>query len=106
MTTHIFWVLLTIFLTACASMPATDGPDVRLLPGFTSPRDRAFLDIEIVTGPRRAIEGICQAIKKSREPLQACARVRTNSSYCVVIVPSRDTRVLEHELRHCEGYAD
>ncbi len=41
-------------LSACTTMPATEGPTARLFPGIERPRDRKNMDITIHESPGSA----------------------------------------------------
>lgn len=122
-------ILTTLALAAataaCVAAPAPvkEGPHARLIPGIAAPRDRAEMDIELHELPVTAW-GKCLELAAGRSPVSAVFSVLTLSPYhacavvpkdhelrpgqrpwCIVAVPAGDAELLEHELRHCEGWA-
>ncbi|MDJ0945387.1 MAG: hypothetical protein QNJ30_18105 [Kiloniellales bacterium] len=113
-----------IALTACvAPMPLTEGPRARLISGIAEPRDRNNMDITLYEYSVTAW-GKCLELASTRSPVSAVFSVVTLSPYhacsvvprdhelragqrpwCIVAVPKGDEELLEHELRHCEGWA-
>ena len=119
-----FWALVILLLAGCAApMPLTEGPRARLVPGIAEPRSRAEMDIRVHTYGVTAW-GKCLELAAGRSPVSAVFSVLTLSPYhacavvprdhelrpgqrpwCIVAVPEGDPDLLEHELRHCEGWA-
>ena len=117
-------LIAAALLAACAApMPVKDGPHARLIPGIATPRDRAEMDI-VVHEYALTAWGKCLELAASRSPVSAVFSVVTLSPYhacavvpkdhelrpgqrpwCIVAVPRGDAELLEHELRHCEGWA-
>ncbi len=109
---------------ACvAPMPVKDGPHARLIPGIAEPRNRNDMDIELHEYALTAW-GKCLELAAGRSPISAVFSVVTLSPYhacavvpkdhelrpgqrpwCIVAVPRGNAELLEHELRHCEGWA-
>ena len=116
--------VLAAATAACvAPTPLKEGPQARLIPGIAAPRDRAHMDIELHEIPVTAW-GKCLELAAGRSPVSAVFSVLTLSPYhacsvvprdhelkpgqrpwCIVAVPRGDADLLEHELRHCEGWA-
>lgn len=114
--------LLSFGLVACAPMPAVEGPTAILLPGIETPRDRNDIDITIHEIPITAW-GKCLGIVAEANPtlailsvvtlspMHGCALVPRDDElkpgerpWCVIGVPRGDENLLEHEIRHCEGW--
>lgn len=111
-------------LAGCvAPMPLTEGPRARLISGIAEPRDRNNMDITLYEYSVTAW-GKCLELASTRSPVSAVFSVLTLSPYlacsvvpkdhelkagqrpwCIVAVPEGDEELLEHELRHCEGWA-
>ena len=112
-------------LTSCTVglMPIKEGPAARMIAGIKEPRDRNKMDITIYRYPITAW-GKCLELASSRAPVSAILSVVTLSPFnacaivpkdheldpgerpwCIVAVPEGDEELLEHELRHCEGWA-
>lgn len=106
-----------------APMPLTEGSRARLSDGIAAPRDRAEMDIEVHEFPVTAW-GKCLALAAARSPVSAVFSIVTLNPYlacavvpkdhelkpsqrpwCIVAVPAGNAELLEHELRHCEGWA-
>ncbi len=117
--------LVLLGLTSCTVglMPIKEGPAARLIAGIKEPRDRNEMDITIYKYPVTAW-GKCLELASSRAPVSAVLSVVTLSPFnacaivpkdheldvgerpwCIVAVPEGDEELLEHELRHCEGWA-
>ena len=114
----------SIALTGCvAPMPEKEGPRARLISGIAEPRDRNNLDITLYEYSVTAW-GKCLELASTRSPVSAVFSVVTLSPYhacsvvpkdhelragqrpwCIVAVPEGNEELLEHELRHCEGWA-
>ncbi len=117
----VFLVLaLTVLLAGCSTMPAIEGPTAKLFPGIERPRDRNDMDITIHQIPGTAWGKCLEIVGGARavfsvltlSPIHGCARLPRDdelepgeTSWCIVAVPKGDAKVLEHELRHCEGWA-
>ena len=119
-----FWALVILLLAGCvAPMPLKEGPHARLIDGIAEPRDRADMDIELHVHPVTAW-GKCLELAAARSPVSAVFSVLSLSPYlacavvpkdhelrpgqrpwCIVAVPEDAPELLEHELRHCEGWA-
>ncbi len=115
--------LLILSLGACTLMPVREGPRAALLPGIEKPRNRADIDITIhevpltawgkcleVVWPASPMLAILSVVTLS--PMHGCARVARDQDlkpdqkpWCIIAVPEGDAETLEHELRHCEGWA-
>ena len=113
-----------IALTGCvAPMPEKEGPRARLISGIAEPRDRNNMDITLYEYSITAW-GKCLELASTRSPVSAVFSVVTLSPYhacsvvpkdhelragqrpwCIVAVPEGNEELLEHELRHCEGWA-
>ena len=113
-----------LLLAGCiAPMPLKDGPRARLADGIATPRDRSEIEITRLTYPLTAW-GKCLELAGARSPISAVFSVITLSPYlacsivpkdhelapgqkpwCIVAVPEGNAELLEHELRHCEGWA-
>ncbi len=118
------WLLAALFLSGCvAPMPLKEGPRARLIDGIAEPRDRNDMDITLYEHPVTAW-GKCLELAAARSPVSAVFSVITLSPYlacavvpkdhelkpgqrpwCIVAVPEGAPKMLEHELRHCEGWA-
>ncbi len=118
------WLLAALALAGCvAPMPQKDGPRARLIDGIAEPRDRNDMDITLYEHPVTAW-GKCLELAAARSPVSAVFSVITLSPYlacavvpkdhelkpgqrpwCIVAVPEDAPELLEHELRHCEGWA-
>lgn len=117
--------LALLALTSCTVglMPIKEGPAARMIAGIKEPRDRNKMDITIYKYPITAW-GKCLELASSRAPVSAILSVVTLSPFnacaivpkdheldpgerpwCIVAVPEDDEELLEHELRHCEGWA-
>lgn len=115
--------LLTLSSCTVGLMPVKEGPQARLIAGIKTPRDRNNMDITIHEYPLTAW-GKCLELASSRAPVSAILSVVTLSPFnacavvpkdhelepgerpwCIVAVPEGDQDLLEHELRHCEGWA-
>lgn len=117
-------LLAAMGLGACvAPMPLKEGPGARLISGIKAPRDRNNMDITLYEYSVTAW-GKCLELASTRSPMSAVFSVITLSPYhacsvvpkdhelaagqrpwCIVAVPKGDEELLEHELRHCEGWA-
>ena len=114
---------LTLLSGCVAPMPLTEGPRARLISGIAEPRDRNNMDITLYEYSVTAW-GKCLELASTRSPISAIFSVVTLSPYlacsvvpkdhelkagqrpwCIVAVPKGDEELLEHELRHCEGWA-
>ena len=114
---------LTVLPGCVAPMPLTEGPQARLISGIAEPRDRNDMDITLYEYSVTAW-GKCLELASTRSPISAVFSVVTLSPYhacsvvpkdhelkagqrpwCIVAVPKGDEELLEHELRHCEGWA-
>ena len=113
-----------VTLTGCvAPMPEKEGPRARLISGIAEPRDRNNMDITLYEYSITAW-GKCLELASTRSPISAVFSVVTLSPYhacsvvpkdhelragqrpwCIVAVPEGNEELLEHELRHCEGWA-
>lgn len=111
---------LALALGACAGMPLKEGPRARLLPGIERPRDRHAMNILIYFYPmtawpaciaamaeRGAASGLLAIVNVYR----ACAFLPRDDQLepgepprCKIHVPENAPDLLEHELRHCEGW--
>ena len=110
-------------LVGCAPMPMKEGPRARLIDGIAEPRDRNNMDITYHKSSTIAW-GKCLELASARSPVSALFSVLTLSPYpacavvpkdhelkpgqrpwCIVAVPEWSEELLEHELRHCEGWA-
>ena len=115
-------VLAAFLLGACAATPHIEGHRALLLPGIETPRDRASMDIEVVQVPLTAHFACGRSILSvAIYHYIACAKVPTDRAlaggrqpWCRVYVPdwvdvpdnlAAAEGLLEHELRHCEGWA-
>ncbi|MFQ6017936.1 MAG: hypothetical protein ACE5KF_07045 [Kiloniellaceae bacterium] len=117
-------VILAAFLLAgCVAPPAVDGANARLFPGIEAPRARAEIDITIHEIPVTAWGKCLELIGRAHpgrallsvltlSPIHGCALLprdaelkRGQRPWCIVAVPKGDAATLEHELRHCEGWA-
>ena len=116
-------LLLTLTSCTVGLMPIKEGPAARMIAGIKEPRDRNKMDITIYKYPITAW-GKCLELASSRAPVSAILSVVTLSPFnacaivpkdheldpgerpwCIVAVPEGDEELLEHELRHCEGWA-
>ena len=114
---------LTVLSGCVAPMPLTEGPRARLISGIAEPRDRNNMDITLYEYSLTAW-GKCLELASTRSPVSAVFSVVTLSPYhacsvvpkdhelkagqrpwCIVAVPKGNEDLLEHELRHCEGWA-
>ncbi len=117
------FALVTVVTACVAPMPVKEGPEARLISGIATPRDRTKMDIELHEYSVTAW-GKCLELAASRSPVSAVFSVVTLSPYhacavvpkdhelkpgqrpwCIVAVPRDNAELLEHELRHCEGWA-
>ena len=108
---------------ACTQMPLKEGPNARLMGGIHIPRDRNNMDITVHKLPGTAWPKCLEMLGKKNPTLavisavtlsviHACARVPRDHRlaggkrpWCTIAVPDGDEEALEHELRHCEGWA-
>jgi hypothetical protein len=109
-------------IAGCAAMPLKEGPTAALLPGIEQPRDRNDIDItihEVPVTPWGKCLGIVGKVNPmlaamsvlTLSPLHGCARVARDRDldpgqkpWCIIAVPKGNEEILEHELRHCEGW--
>ena len=114
--------LMILLMAGCSTMPAIEGPTAKLFSGVERPRDRNDMDITIhevsgtawgkcleIVGKNHPWMAIFSVITLS--PLHGCALLPRDDElepgetpWCIVGVPKGDAKVLEHELRHCEGW--
>ena len=100
-----------LLLSACSSIPPNSGPNATLFPGIETPRDRNEMDLDI-----RHPENIDEACREFvslpwLSVALACMytvddkTLAQQKPWCIIIVPKDSPRLLEEELRHCEGWA-
>ena len=117
------WAALVagFLLGACTQTPHLEGPRAQLIPGIAAPRDRAQMDLEIrqvpVTAHFACGRGLIGVVFYH---YIACAKIPPDAAlngrrpWCRIYVPdwvdvpdnlAAAEGLLEHELRHCEGWA-
>ena len=115
--------LLLLGLAGCTQMPHREGPRAQLIDGIAEPRSREEIDITVYEVPITAwgkcleLVGRVEPVKAALSvlmlaPYHACAIIPRDADlkpgqrpWCLVAVPEGDPETLEHELRHCEGWA-
>ena len=114
--------LALVAVAGCSAMPVKEGPTAALINGIEQPRDRNNMDITIhevpVTAWAKCVEIVASADPLmavmsviTLAPLHGCARLPRDSElkegqrpWCIIGVPRGNAEILEHELRHCEGW--
>jgi hypothetical protein len=109
-----FFVIICFMLSACAPMPGT-----ALIPGVSKPAQLEEVSVVIHYGLWETTSfcnaGIKSSLVFANCLLNAClwfgcADVRWDSEgkikTCDVYLAFESDYLLEHELRHCKGYAD
>ncbi len=120
---HWPWAALVaaFLLGACTQTPHLEGPRAQLIPGIAAPRDRAEMDLEIHQVPVTAHFACGKSVLTVAVfHYIACAKIPPDAAligrrpWCRIYVPdwvdvpdnlAAAEGLLEHELRHCEGWA-
>ena len=97
-------VVLSFFLMGCAGTRYTEISD-ELLSGYKF-REEPIVEI-IEYNTSFEVNWKCSQYIPGMIYIKGCALVPADpSSVCTIYVLKGDTEVLEHEYKHCQGYAD